>query len=666
MRAILAMLTTAVLVAVGLTVSAAPASAVTMLSGTVTLGQPPRTAATSEVDVQVFRCTQAATGCTTAVLSGYTDASGVYRVYNLTEGFYSARARHTMSKFKTTTSYFAVTAEQPSPVLDIWMPVANVVSGVVTLGTDGPAGAGDVRVGVEGASARVTTDAAGRYALPDLQDGSYRLVFEYVGEGSYVDQWSGGVLRSADATPVSVTSDTNYGITLPRGGVLTGTVTQVAPSTTADLTVIAELYGIDPFESEVASDGSWRITGLPDGTYGLRAYDKRRGATMQYGESATSWGETVQVAGASTTAGLDIVMLTSTVLDGRVYCNGCRAGWSGGSAYVSLEALTPQGWKGSRASDLMHLPVADGAYYQVRPVYPGTYRLLLRSMEHTFRTVVGPTFEVTAGGVTGGPKDFTYVPTDPARDFDGDSMADVLAVDPAGALLLYRGNGAGRWGTKSTIGRGWGGFTAVFSPGDFSGDGNADVLARDSAGLLWMYRGNGSGGWTGGKVQVGRGWQGFTALFSPGDFDGDGNNDVLARDASGKLVLYRGNGSGGWLGSRVVGTGWQGFAQIVGPGNFDGDQVGTADVLAQLPNGDLYLYRGSGAGGFSGSKVLLGRGLTEYGTLIPVGDFDRQNGVDLMARTGSGALYLLPTDGMGHINAWKLIGSGWNALKLVR
>jgi hypothetical protein len=46
-------------------------------------------------------------------------------------------------------------------------------------------------------------------------------------------------------------------------------------------------------------------------------------------------------------------------------------------------------------------------------------------------------------------------------------------------------------------------------------------------------------------------------VFSPGDFDGDRRNDVLAASPSGSLRLYRGNGRGGWIGGGTrIGSGW--------------------------------------------------------------------------------------------------------------
>lgn len=55
---------------------------------------------------------------------------------------------------------------------------------------------------------------------------------------------------------------------------------------------------------------------------------------------------------------------------------------------------------------------------------------------------------------------------------------------------------------------------------------------------------------------IGHGWQAMTALFSPGDRDGDGNADLVARRNDGTLFLYPGNGAGGFGPTRKIGAGW--------------------------------------------------------------------------------------------------------------
>ena len=88
--------------------------------------------------------------------------------------------------------------------------------------------------------------------------------------------------------------------------------------------------------------------------------------------------------------------------------------------------------------------------------------------------------------------------------------------------------------------------TALTSPRDFNGDGRSDLLARDTTGVLWLYPGNGKGGWLP-RIRLGAGWNTMTAVFGAGDFNGDGKADVLARDKANTLWLYPGSGKGGWL-----------------------------------------------------------------------------------------------------------------------
>ncbi|NUT58603.1 MAG: VCBS repeat-containing protein, partial [Agromyces sp.] len=92
-------------------------------------------------------------------------------------------------------------------------------------------------------------------------------------------------------------------------------------------------------------------------------------------------------------------------------------------------------------------------------------------------------------------------------------------------------------------------------------DGSPDVIARNSSGALLLYPGDGRGGWKTSR-SIGSGWNVMTAILGPGDVDGDGNRDVVARDGSGQLLLYPGDGRGGWRTVRLIGTGWGGMTVI--------------------------------------------------------------------------------------------------------
>jgi hypothetical protein len=249
-------------------------------------------------------------------------------------------------------------------------------------------------------------------------------------------------------------------------------------------------------------------------------------------------------------------------------------------------------------------------------------------------------------------------------DWSGDAKGDVLAIDPGGGLLLYQGAGTGSFaGGGRQIGSGWGAFTALMAT-EWSGDGRQDLLARASDGRLLMYRGNGRGGFvTGTGEGIGTGWGGFTALVAPGDFSGDGRPDLLARRSDGALLLYRGDGDSGFLGApQVVGSGWQGFSALFGPGDWSGD--GKPDVLAVAASGALLMYRGNGAGGWvTGHGEQIGSGWAGFTALAAHGDFSGDGHPDILARQSDGALLLYRGNGAGgFIAPYPKIGAGWQAL----
>jgi SpoIID/LytB domain protein len=195
-----------------------------------------------------------------------------------------------------------------------------------------------------------------------------------------------------------------------------------------------------------------------------------------------------------------------------------------------------------------------------------------------------------------------------AGDFDGDGRVDVLAVEAAtGALWLYPGDGAGGLvGTRRQIGSGWNTLKMITSVGDFSGDGLPDLVAVDSAGGLRLYRGNGDGTIRD-YVKIGAGWNIFDKVIGIGDLNGDGYSDLVARRTSTTgLVFYLGNGRGGFLpGATNYGNGWDVMSQIASAGDQTGD--GRPDLLAIDKNtGILWLYPGNGLA--LGSRISKGAG----------------------------------------------------------
>jgi hypothetical protein len=243
-------------------------------------------------------------------------------------------------------------------------------------------------------------------------------------------------------------------------------------------------------------------------------------------------------------------------------------------------------------------------------------------------------------------------------DFNSDAHADVVARSSSGALYLYRGNGAGGWLNPPGIqfGSGWNGWT-ILSPGDFDGDGHNDILARDSAGTLWLYPGNGASGW-GAPRQVGSGWNIMSKIIAAHDFNGDGTPDILAVDSAGALWLYPGNGHGGWLARQAIGSGWNGMTAIVGIRDFTGD--GNPGLLARDSIGRLWLYEHATTGWKT--PIVVGSGWNGITAIASVGDFNGDGHDDILGRNINGDLILYATNGQSGWKSQGQVGSGWNGM----
>ncbi len=251
----------------------------------------------------------------------------------------------------------------------------------------------------------------------------------------------------------------------------------------------------------------------------------------------------------------------------------------------------------------------------------------------------------------------------PRDGFNSDGRGDALGRTRTGDLILYPVIGS-TIGSPVKVGSGWGGFAQVLSPGDWDGDRFSDVLGLTRTGDVWLYRGDGRGRFKAGKVLVGSGFTTTTLLIAPGDWTGDGKPDLLARKANGELWLLTGSGTGGFAGSaRKVGTGWQIFGDIATPGDLDGD--GRADLLARTRTGLLYLYLGTGAGTGTGTGYrpgqVIGHGWGGFASIWSTGDVTGDGKPDLLGRTSTNLTYVYAGTGRGTVYSGRPLNAPWAA-----
>jgi hypothetical protein len=251
------------------------------------------------------------------------------------------------------------------------------------------------------------------------------------------------------------------------------------------------------------------------------------------------------------------------------------------------------------------------------------------------------------------------------RDLDRNYESDLLTIDPSGVLYRYDSNSMdGGFAGRVVMGRGWQARDLVTMVGDWDGTGMAqDVVGRDSSGNLWLYTGAGrSAGFTGSRI-IGKGWSGISGLLSPGDWNGDGNADLIARRRSdNSLWLYPGNGSGGFGTASQIGSGWGGMSSFEATGDFDLN--GTSDFIVRRTDGAMLLYRGNGHGGFDGAGQVIGSGWNIFTSITGVGDWDSDGVPDLLARKSDGTMWFYAGTGDGHFFAGTKVGTGWGSFRM--
>ncbi|MDK1475614.1 DNRLRE domain-containing protein [Streptomyces sp. 549] len=192
---------------------------------------------------------------------------------------------------------------------------------------------------------------------------------------------------------------------------------------------------------------------------------------------------------------------------------------------------------------------------------------------------------------------------DKPGDLNGDGHPDFYAIDGSGQLRMHPGNGSGGLAPHIDVSGGWQG-ALITQRGDWTGDGYTDLVTRHSDGKLWLYPNDGLGAVSHDtRQEVGQfadengdayvDTSAISQLVAVGDLSADSESavtDFLA--VIGDQLWFLPGYAGAVLDEPyLVGdSGWR-DRTLVSPGDLDGD--GHADLLARDDDaGDLWLYRG--------------------------------------------------------------------------
>jgi len=201
---------------------------------------------------------------------------------------------------------------------------------------------------------------------------------------------------------------------------------------------------------------------------------------------------------------------------------------------------------------------------------------------------------------------------DKTANFCIKALASVYAAGRNPALF----NGSALGGIPYT------GNTSAMAWGDFDGDGDLDLLAARKGDQNLLFLGDGNGGFTDGTPGLPTLKDPSTALAA-GDFDGDGDIDVIVGEYGQSDRILLNNGKASFTSSVLPGG--AGNTRALAAADFDGD--GDLDVAVARYAQTNILLLNKGKASFSQAGLPGGAGKT---TSLAAADFDGDGDTDLV------------------------------------
>jgi hypothetical protein len=196
-------------------------------------------------------------------------------------------------------------------------------------------------------------------------------------------------------------------------------------------------------------------------------------------------------------------------------------------------------------------------------------------------------------------------------DWNGDSFPDVV-TRVGGVVYLYRGTAGGGLQQRVRMWGNWANHTNLVAPGDINGDGRPDLVGRipgDDG--LWLFPSNGAAGKSA-RVKLREFLFKTDLIAAAGFWNDDAVRDLVVRRRGSKdLYLVPGNNDGTFRKPVLLrgGRNFEEYDRLVGVGDFNGDRQ--PDLLAREAGaGRLWLFPGTTSG--LKARKYIASGLDRY------------------------------------------------------
>ena len=248
-----------------------------------------------------------------------------------------------------------------------------------------------------------------------------------------------------------------------------------------------------------------------------------------------------------------------------------------------------------------------------------------------------------SGGVT------TISPQTPS-DFNHDGRSDILWQNANGQAAIWVMNGLTQIpGGSELVGSNPGPSWTEIGTGDFNGDGDADILWQNANGQAAIWEMNGllhpiAGGSAAVGPNPGPGWK----VVGTGDFNGDHHSDILwQNETTGQAAIWEMNGLNQIAGgSQLVGPAPGPDWKVVGTGDLNDD--GHSDILWQNANGQAAIWEMNGTNVIGGSG-LVGPNPGPSWKAVGTGDFNGDGHSDILWQNANGQAAIWEMNGLNQI-----------------